>query len=104
MVGVGGGGWSTGDVADLAAPASRGYAAVTTDGGHLLANRQDLGWALTSSGNLDLHALQNFAAVSLDDAATLGKTVVEAYYGKKPKYSYWNVSIPGRTSDEMLTF
>jgi len=94
MVGVGGGGWSAGDVDHLAAPASRGYAAVTTDGGHLLANRQELGWALTSSGNLDLHALQNFAAVSLDDAATLGKTVVEAYYGKKPKYSYWNVSNP----------
>ncbi|RBR15644.1 uncharacterized protein FIESC28_07285 [Fusarium coffeatum] len=102
MVGVGGGGWSTGDVDDLAAPASRGYAAVTTDGGHLLANRQELGWALTSSGNLDLHALQNFAAVSLDDAATLGKTVVETYYGKKPKYSYWNGCSTGGRQGHMM--
>ncbi|KAJ4138726.1 hypothetical protein NW768_002593 [Fusarium equiseti] len=102
MVGVGGGGWSTGDVDDLAAPASKGYAAVTTDGGHLLANRQELDWALTSSGNLDLHALQNFAAVSLDDAATLGKTVVEAYYGKKPKYSYWNGCSTGGRQGHMM--
>lgn len=93
FVGVGGGGWSTGDLLDLAQPASNGYAAVTTDGGHLLANRQELDWALDSTGNLNWPALQNFAAVSLDDAATLGKAVTAAYYGKKPRYSYWNVSI-----------
>jgi feruloyl esterase len=104
FVGVGGGGWSTGDIDDLGPPASKGYAAVTTDGGHLLANRQELSWALTSSGNLNWPALQNFAAVSLDDAATLGKAVTAAYYGKEPKYSYWNVCGDGRTNNRHTDF
>ncbi|KAF4440864.1 hypothetical protein F53441_12175 [Fusarium austroafricanum] len=102
FVGVGGGGWSTGDVPDLAQPASKGYAAVTTDGGHLLANRQELDWAFTSPGNLNWPALQNFAAVSLDDAATLGKAVATAYYGKKPKYSYWNGCSTGGRQGHMM--
>ncbi|RYC89424.1 putative feruloyl esterase [Fusarium oxysporum f. sp. narcissi] len=102
FVGVGGGGWSTGDLPDLAQPASNGYAAVTTDGGHLLANRQELDWALDSTGNLNWPALQNFAAVSLDDAATLGKAVTAAYYGKKPRYSYWNGCSTGGRQGHMM--
>lgn len=96
FMGVGGGGWSTGNIEDLGPPLSKGYAAATTDGGHLLANMQELSWAHTSPGNLNWPALQNFAAVSLDDAATLGKDVATAFYGKRPKYSYWNAGDPAR--------
>ncbi|KAF4335420.1 tannase precursor [Fusarium beomiforme] len=102
FVGVGGGGWSTGNLADLAQPAFKGYAAVTTDGGHLLAPMQELGWALHSQGNINWHALQNFAAVSLDDAATLGKAVTAAFYGKKPEYSYWTGCSTGGRQGHMM--
>ncbi|KAJ4248374.1 hypothetical protein NW762_012704 [Fusarium torreyae] len=102
FVGVGGGGWSTGDIADLGQPVSNGYAAVTTDGGHLLANRQELTWAVTSPGNLNWPALQNFAAVSLDDAATLGKAVATEYYGEEPGYSYWNGCSTGGRQGHMM--
>lgn len=47
-------------------------------------------------------ALQNFASTTLDDAATLGKEVVKAYYGKDPDYSYWNgCSTGGRQGHQM---
>ncbi|KAK6700571.1 hypothetical protein SNK05_013397 [Fusarium graminearum] len=84
FVGVGGGGWSTGDVPDLGPPASKGYAAVTTDGGRPMTNRQSMDWALTKSGHLNWPPLQNFAAVALDDATTVGKAVTEAYFGYYP--------------------
>ncbi|KAF4462892.1 tannase precursor [Fusarium albosuccineum] len=102
FVGVGGGGWSTGDIDDLGQPVSQGFAAVTTDGGHLLANRQDLAWAVASEGNLNWYALHNFASVALDDAATLGKAVTKAYYGQEPKYSYWTGCSTGGRQGHML--
>ncbi|EYB23500.1 hypothetical protein FG05_13975 [Fusarium graminearum] len=102
FVGVGGGGWSTGDVPDLGPPASKGYAAVTTDGGRPMTNRQSMDWALTKSGHLNWPPLQNFAAVSLDDATTVGKAVTEAYFGKAPKYSYWNGCSTGGRQGHMM--
>ncbi|KAM0296006.1 hypothetical protein ACHAPM_010510 [Fusarium culmorum] len=102
FVGVGGGGWSTGDITDLGPPASKGYAAVTTDGGHSMKNRGGMDWALTSSGRVNWPLLQNFAAVALDDAATLGKAVTEAYFGKAPKYSYWNGCSTGGRQGHMM--
>uniref|UniRef100_A0A4E9EH12 Carboxylic ester hydrolase n=1 Tax=Gibberella zeae TaxID=5518 RepID=A0A4E9EH12_GIBZA len=102
FVGVGGGGWSTGDVPDLGPPASKGYAAVTTDGGRPMTNRQSMDWALTKSGHLNWPPLQNFAAVALDDATTVGKAVTEAYFGKAPKYSYWNGCSTGGRQGHMM--
>ncbi|KAH7190502.1 Tannase/feruloyl esterase [Fusarium oxysporum] len=102
LVGVGGGGWATGNIENLAQPASEGYAAVTTDGGHLIASIQGLDWAMTSPGNLNWYALQNFAAVALDDAASLGKAVAAAYYGREPEYSYWNGCSTGGRQGHMM--
>lgn len=34
--------------------------------------------------------LQNFASIALDDMANLAKQVTKDFYGKAPKYSYWN--------------
>ena len=48
------------------------------------------GWALTSPGNVNWALLQDFAARGLDDMAHIGKAVTQSFYGKAPKYSYWN--------------
>jgi hypothetical protein len=102
FLGAGGGGWTTGtDNATLAWAASEGFAVVSTDGGHDATT--DFGdWALASPGNVNWVLLQDFAATTLDDAATLGKATVEAYYGKGPTYSYWNgCSTGGRQGHQM---
>ncbi|UZP43293.1 hypothetical protein NXS19_011109 [Fusarium pseudograminearum] len=65
-------------------------------------HRQSMDWALTKSGHLNWPPLQNFAAVALDDAATLGKAVTAAYFGKAPKYSYWNGCSTGGRQGHMM--
>jgi hypothetical protein len=102
FLGAGGGGWTTGaDNRTLAWAASEGFAVVTTDGGHAADTALE-DWALSSVGNVNWIALQNFASTTLDDAATLGKVVVRAYYGKAPDYSYWNgCSTGGRQGHQM---
>jgi len=88
--GVGGGGYTTGLVpANIIGAVARGYAAVTTDGGHA-STAPTASWGLLSPGNVNLYNLQNFASVSLNDMTVLGKQVTEAYYGKPISKSYWN--------------
>lgn len=92
FMGTGGGGYSTGEnPASLAYAISLGYSAVATDGGHsALLSTDPSTWALKSAGNINWALLQDFAAISLDDAASMGKAVSESFYGTSPKYSYWN--------------
>jgi hypothetical protein len=93
FLGMGGGGWATGNLDNLGYAVWQGYAAVTTDGGHTNEVADDLEvWAHTSKGNINWYAIQNFAAVALDDATTLGKAATEAFYGSGPEFSYWTVS------------
>ena len=87
LVALGGGGWTTGSTEDMPWPISQGYVAVSTDGGH---SGSDLNWTVESRGNINWYLLQDFAARSLDDAATLGKAAAAAYFGRWPEYSYWN--------------
>lgn len=102
FLGAGGGGWRTGaDNATLAWAASEGFAVVSTDGGHAPAATIDE-WALTSPGNVNWALLQDFSSISLDDAATLGKAAVRAYYGKAPTYSYWNGCSTGGRQGHMM--
>lgn len=102
FLGAGGGGWVTGaDNATLAWAASEGFAVATTDGGHA-ADSPVQEWALASTGNVNWIALQNFAATTLDEAATLGKGVAEAYYGTKPAFSYWNGCSTGGRQGHMM--
>ena len=90
FMGTGGGAWATElSPATLAYPVSVGYAAVATDGGHASDVADPSAWALSSRGNVDWIALQNFASTSLDEAATIGKAVTTAFYGSPPKHSYW---------------
>ncbi|KAH7094406.1 feruloyl esteras-like protein B precursor [Paraphoma chrysanthemicola] len=102
FLGAGGGGWTTGaDNVTLAWAASEGFAVVTTDGGHPADVAIDE-WAQISPGNVNWILLQDFASTTLDEAATLGKLVVQAFYGGKPTYSYWNgCSTGGRQGHQM---
>jgi Tannase and feruloyl esterase len=91
FMGTGGGGYATEFVLwTLPYPASLGYSAVATDGGHLSDVFDPSSWALSSPGNVNWVLLQDFAAVALDDAATIGKAVTTAFYGSPPEYSYWS--------------
>ncbi|KAK8016866.1 hypothetical protein PG993_015055 [Apiospora rasikravindrae] len=67
----------------------RGYAVVTTDGGHLSNDPGDATWVLASTGNVDWVAVQNFAAIAVHDAAVIGRAVTEAFYGERVKYAYF---------------
>ncbi|KAJ4984607.1 feruloyl esterase b precursor [Stagonosporopsis vannaccii] len=87
--GVGGGGWVTGFPSQMVAAIADGYAAVSTDGGHDGLSQTTESWALSSSGDVNLNALQNFASVALNDMTVLGKQLTEAYYGKSILKSYW---------------
>lgn len=105
FLGAGGGGFRTGVESNLTLPwaASEGFAAVSTDGGHTLEDSEKIEkWGMSSPGNVNWILLQDFASTALDDAATLGKAVAKAYYGKAPEYSYWNgCSTGGRQGYQM---
>jgi hypothetical protein len=103
FLGEGGGGWATGaeDSAPLVQAASEGFAVASTDGGHA-PSAQPAEWALSSPGNLNWPLVQDFAATSLDEAATLGKAVVKAYYGRAASYSYWNGCSQGGRQGHMM--
>lgn len=105
LLGAGGGGFTTGAESNLtlAWAASEGFAVVSTDGGHAAEDANNIEkWGMSSPGNVNWALLQDFASIALDDAATLGKEVAKAYYGKAPDYSYWNgCSTGGRQGYQM---
>ncbi|KAL3496360.1 Tannase/feruloyl esterase [Aspergillus germanicus] len=90
---VGGGGWTAGrfvlSYAGMAGAIHDGYAAATTDAG-LGSAQHPADWGLVSPGNLNLVAFDNFGQTSLGDLAAIAKSVIRAYYGRGPLYSYWN--------------
>ncbi len=87
-------------VAPMAGALSDGFAVVSTDAGHKVEDAST--WALLSPGNVDLYALQNFASVSLNDAAIIGKSITESFYGQRPSRSYWNGCSGGGRQGLML--
>lgn len=103
FLGAGGGGWTTGaeENATLVWAASEGFAVVTTDGGHAASTPVEE-WSLSSPGNVNWVLLQDFSSTALDDAATLGKAAVHAYYGKAQSYSYWNGCSTGGRQGHMM--
>ncbi|KAK6369653.1 hypothetical protein LTS17_009559 [Exophiala oligosperma] len=89
LQGAGGGGFLAGlNVPSMAGALSDGFAVVSTDAGHKIEDAST--WALLSPGNVDLYALQNYASVSLNDAAVIGKSIIKNFYGQGPIRSYWN--------------
>ncbi|KUJ17391.1 feruloyl esterase-like protein B precursor [Mollisia scopiformis] len=104
MQGIGGGGYSAGlfelSFVGMTAAVGEGYAAVSTDAG--LSSRDPRTWALLSPGNVNLYLLQNLASVSLNDAALIGKAIIQEFYGQSPVYSYWHGCSQGGRQGLML--
>ncbi|KAI3589013.1 hypothetical protein IWW34DRAFT_781008 [Fusarium oxysporum f. sp. albedinis] len=90
LLGTGGSGWATGQIAGLVLPATKGFVSVATDGGHStspLAPAAD--WVLAAKVNINWNLLNDFASVALDDAAILGKEAVAAFYGSRSNKIYF---------------
>ncbi|OAL48510.1 feruloyl esteras-like protein B precursor [Pyrenochaeta sp. DS3sAY3a] len=95
MLMAGGGGWSAGlgltSDSTMYGAVTDGYATSTVDGGRPIDNTSSAAsWALSSPGNVDYDALQDFAFNGLIDGALATKSVIESFYGQGPDYSYWN--------------
>jgi hypothetical protein len=68
-----------------------GYASATVDGGVEHENGSSVAeWALTSPGNVDYNALQDFAFNGLIDGALIAKSIIKTFYHSPPTYSYWD--------------
>jgi hypothetical protein len=88
---VGGGGWQAGLTLytdqSMSLAVADGYATVTTDGSVPPTGPDD--WALLSPGNLNTLAVQNWAYVSLKDAALAAKSVISGFFGRPTEFSYF---------------
>jgi Tannase and feruloyl esterase len=66
-----------------------GYATSTTDCGHqefLLTSH----WVTNPAGGLNWNRINDFGYLAMHLMAVESKTVIEAYYGLAPRYSFWN--------------
>ena len=62
---------------------ARGFAVVSTDGGHRGKSMMDARFALDQQGRLD------YAYNAVDQTTQVAKAVITAFYGRKPDYSYF---------------
>lgn len=61
-----------------------------TDAGHDSQIWYRAPWVLNSQGNYNFPLLYNFASLSIHDMTLIGKAITQQYYGRAPKYSYFN--------------
>ncbi|HEX6686132.1 MAG TPA: tannase/feruloyl esterase family alpha/beta hydrolase [Candidatus Limnocylindrales bacterium] len=85
--GLGGGGYAGGFPQALADPVGQGYAAASTDTGHA---GGDGGFALDANGRLNWPLIRDFAYLGIHDMTVVGKAVTAAYFGRQPRFSYFN--------------
>ncbi|KAI9151404.1 putative feruloyl esterase [Paramyrothecium foliicola] len=90
-----------GTYANMYGALADGYATSTTDAG-LPPDLDTSSWAHVSPGNVNLYNLQNLGSISLGDQAIIAKSVISNFYGKPPKYSYWNGCSQGGRQGIML--
>jgi hypothetical protein len=103
LQGSGGGGFAMmHGLDDLADAVGAHYAVVATDGGHAPIIQSSDSWSLDASGDVNMVLLKDFAYVALGDAATIGKSITNSFYGYGPKYSYWNGCSTGGRQGLML--
>lgn len=81
---LGNGGWagSIQGIAGMQAALREGYATSATDTGHSGGN------GMFALGHPE--KITDFAYRAVHDTAVTSKMLIKAYYGKAPKYSYWN--------------
>ena len=87
FMGVGGGGMSGGSEAGLRAPAAAGYVAGATDTGHEGGSGS---FALDSNNRHNWMLIRDNAYLGIHDMTVTAKAVAAAFYGKPPRYSYFN--------------
>jgi hypothetical protein len=93
----GGGGWvggghryadKIGSKVPAIVNANMGYASGTTDAGQPW--YQDGSFAFLSDGKVNVEALRDFSVRAMVEQATKTKALASLYYGKAPKYSYYD--------------
>ncbi|KAF4308738.1 alpha/beta-Hydrolase [Botryosphaeria dothidea] len=80
----------------------QGYATVSTDAGVSTDPSGYAEWVYLSPGNMNVYAMQNFGSVAINDQAIIAKSVIESFYGRPPKYSYWSGCSEGGRQALML--
>jgi hypothetical protein len=87
---VGGGGYA-GVItwADLVTALRSGYAAASTDTGHDDGTTPGGSFVLNPDDTLNSQAIVDYASRSLHEMALKARALVEAFYGRAPKYAYW---------------
>jgi pimeloyl-ACP methyl ester carboxylesterase len=84
--GTGGGGFSGGSANSLRGPVAQGFAAGATDTGHEGGSGS---FALNANGRLNWQEIRDNAYLGIHDMTVVGKALVQAFYGKPPRYSYF---------------
>jgi feruloyl esterase len=85
--GTGGGGFSGGNAGNLRQPLSLGYAAGATDTGHEGGSGS---FALDAKGRLNWQSIRDNAYLGIHEMTETGKALTQEFYGKAPRYSYFN--------------
>jgi feruloyl esterase len=85
--GTGGGGFSGGSPNGLRQPLAVGYAAGATDTGHEGGSGS---FALDANGRLNWHSIRDNAHVGIHEMTVTGKALTREFYGKAPRYAYFN--------------
>jgi feruloyl esterase len=93
----GGGGWvggghrypdQIGSKVPAIVDANMGYATGTHDGGQPW--YQDVSFAFLANGTVNLEGMRNMAQESIFQQALKTRALVQAYYGRKPRFSYYD--------------
>jgi Tannase and feruloyl esterase len=84
---TGGGGFSGGSQSSLPGPLRDGYVTAATDTGHVGSRGS---FALNPDGSLNWQSIQNNAYLGVHEMTVAAKAVARSFYGRSPKYSYFN--------------
>lgn len=84
--GTGGGGFVGGSARSLGGLVAAGYATGATDTGHEGGSGS---FALDANGRLNWQSIKDNAYLGIHEMTVVGKALTQAFYGKAPRYSYF---------------